>query len=252
MYHHSWRRALLAAIALVSLVALLARPALPQDQRYHGFADRRSWQGIPNAADVVSNLAFLLAGGVGLIGAWLRPGTGAVVAWRCLFLGTTLVTFGSGWYHWRPEDWTLLWDRLPMTISFMSLFAILLAENVLHPSAERFLLPPLLVLGAASVGYWYLADDLRVYLWVQFFPLLCIPVILLLFPARFTHGWLWVVSLVLYGLAKVTESHDLAIFAATGGFCSGHTLKHLLAGLAVFALVVLHWVRCPSPAAATA
>jgi len=232
----TWRTWFLGLIAIGSLVTTLSRPALPQNLVYHQFADQRTWLGIPHAADVLTNLALLVPGLLGMALCLRNRIPGARWSWLSLFAGTTLVTFGSGFYHWNPENWTLLWDRLPMTISFMGLFSILLCEYVFAESAERKLLPPLLFAGLASVVYWYAVDDLRIYLWVQFFPLVCIPLIALLFPARFSHQWLLFLALGLYALAKVTESHDLAIFQATGSVMSGHSLKHLLAGIANYAL----------------
>jgi hypothetical protein len=35
-----------------------------------------------------------------------------------LFLGIFLTGFGSSYYHWNPNDDTLFWDRLPMTLCF--------------------------------------------------------------------------------------------------------------------------------------
>ena len=41
-----------AAIAFILVASLLA-PRIPQDQGYHGFADQRTWLGVPNGADVL-------------------------------------------------------------------------------------------------------------------------------------------------------------------------------------------------------
>jgi hypothetical protein len=46
------------------------------------------------------------------------------------------------------------------------------------------------------------------------------------------------VLLVLYAVAKVFELGDEAIFHATGEVVSGHTLKHLVAALAVLPVLV--------------
>ncbi|HMX53755.1 MAG TPA: hypothetical protein PLP53_07480, partial [Plasticicumulans sp.] len=58
-------------LLLFALIALqLGGPALPflaQPPGYHAFADTRALAGIANAADVLSNLSFLLAA---LAGAW--------------------------------------------------------------------------------------------------------------------------------------------------------------------------------------
>jgi hypothetical protein len=64
---------------------------------------------------------------------------------------------------------------------------------------------------------------------VQFYPMLAIPLMLFLFPARydrtadllFAFGW--------YVLAKVNEQLDVNVFEWLGYVVSGHTLKHLCA-----------------------
>ena len=40
-----------------------------------------------------------------------------------------------------------------------------------------------------------------------------------------------------YGLAKVFETFDLQVYRLLGGTLSGHTIKHVLAAFAVFAIV---------------
>ncbi|NLI79795.1 MAG: hypothetical protein GX442_25545 [Candidatus Riflebacteria bacterium] len=239
----------LAVLAVGSLAAVLSVPPIPQNQLYHLFADARVWLGIPNAADVLTNLAFLVPGLLGLFLAGWSPPPGAVWSWRAVFGGSLLVAFGSGFYHWRPEDWTLVWDRLPMTISFMGLFAVMLCEYVWREESERLVLPPLLAAGLGSVVWWYGFDDLRVYLWVQFFPLACLLLVPALFPARYSQGWKLFLALGLYALGKVVEVHDRAVFAATGNLVSGHSLKHLLAGLGAWVLYVWLRDRQPLPAA---
>ncbi len=243
----TWPALLLAGLAAGSLAAVLSGPPIPQNQLYHRFADARSWLGIPNAVDVLTNLAFLVPGLFGLFLAGRNPPPGAVWSWRAVFGGSLLVAFGSGFYHWRPEDWTLVWDRLPMTVSFMGLFSLMLCEYVWREEDERLVLPPLLAAGLGSVVWWYGFDDLRVYLWVQFFPLACLLLVPALFPARYSQGWNLLAALGLYALGKVVEARDRAVFAATGGLISGHSLKHLLAGLG--ALVLCQWFRDRQPLA---
>jgi hypothetical protein len=48
---------------------------------------------------------------------------------------------------------------------------------------------------------------------------------------------------VWYGLAKVLEAGDEAVYALTGGWVSGHSIKHLLASGAVFAIWRQLWLR---------
>ena len=40
-----------------------------------------------------------------------------------------LTGFGSSYYQWNPNDNTLFWDRLPMTLCFMAIFAAALEER---------------------------------------------------------------------------------------------------------------------------
>jgi hypothetical protein len=227
-----WREWGLVAVILAPLGLLVTRAPLPQDPRYHGLVDTRTWLGIPHFADVASNLPFLA---VGLAGLALCNGGrmgGAHRSWTVFFLGVALVFFGSSYYHWHPDNASLAWDRLPITISVMGLFAGLVSEHA-QARLERALLAPAVAIGIASVALWAWTDDLRVYLWVHAFPLLCIAYVLIVFPGRYTHRRYLAYGLAAYALAKAAEFYDAEIYALTGRAMSGHTLKHLLAALAV-------------------
>jgi hypothetical protein len=149
-----------------------------------------------------------------------------------------LVFAGSGYYHATPNDNTLVWDRLPMTLAFMGLFAALVSEH-LGAQWERPVLVPALVIGVGSVLWWRYSDDLRVYIWVQLAPLLAIPFILAMFPARYTHRVYLLYGLFFYALAKVAELYDRETFAQTSLLVSGHSLKHLTAALAPGMLLLM-------------
>lgn len=225
------RELILIAIIGLSLVAVYFIPRFGQNPEYHDFADKRAFFGIPNFFDVISNVGFLIVGYLGLRLCFSsRPG----IDWAVLFFGVALVSFGSGYYHWSPDNNTLVWDRLPMTIGFMGLFIALLAEHA--GESWRKLLVPALIVGAGSVLYWHLTDDLRFYAWIQAVPLFTVPIVLILFPGRFTHRWLLLVALVLYVVAKITETFDDEIFVFLGSTMSGHTIKHILSALGVLAI----------------
>ncbi len=233
----------LLVIGLVTLIAIAVAavtPPVPQDPAYHDFADKRAMLGVANFWNTVSNVPFLLVGCIGLLALLTKQATGIVTemrpAYLIFFVGVALVAFGSGYYHLNPNNETLVWDRLPMTISFMAFFSIIVAENVSVNWGRRMLIP-LLLLGAASVFYWHFtelqgAGDLRPYALVQFLPMLLIPVLLLQYPSRFaSNGWVWAV-LAAYVASKITEFADVGIFEAIG--FSGHAIKHLLAALGTF------------------
>jgi predicted membrane channel-forming protein YqfA (hemolysin III family) len=231
---------LLVLLIVGSFAAVMSLPPslLAQDLGYSGFADRRSFLGIPNFANVVSNVAFLLVGCAGLWLSFSRSVDVARASWSVFFLGVALVSVGSAYYHWAPRNDTLLWDLFPITIGFMGLFAALLCERV-SARLERWLLGPAILVGLASVLYWRFFGDRRPYVWIQVAALLMIPAALLLFRNDRRGDRFLVIGFACYALAKGAEAYDHPIFGLTGGWISGHTLKHLLAALACFAIYAM-------------
>lgn len=235
----SWRRLTRAErLCLIALVGTLVLwPLLPfvaQDQAYHAFADRRVFLGIPNAADVLSNLAFLLVGAVGVMRlaasdrAMFSAPTEASL-W-CVMLGFVATAAGSAWYHLDPDDATLFWDRLPMTLIFAGLLSAALAQRVSGKLA-RVGLVALVVLGVASVAYWRATGDLSLYALLQFGGLGALLLLVAVTPrGADPFQWWWVIGW--YALAKVVEVADGAIWEASGGFVAGHALKHVAAAVA--------------------
>jgi FtsH-binding integral membrane protein len=239
------------APALIGLALVLFLSPIAQDPAYHDFADERELLGIPFFGDVITNLAFVLAALHGLIilrraatseesGSFHEPKEKR--AYLLFFASVLLTGFGSGWYHLHPDNASLFWDRLPMTGIFMSLFSIVITERI-NSRLGGALLWPLIVLGAASVVYWRLGEragegDLRFYALVQFYPMIAIPLILCLYPARYSRtGYFWGLAL-LYALAKAAELLDREIFY-WNGVLSGHNLKHLLAALGAWGLAIM-------------
>ena len=227
---------LLAAFALCAIVAAFQLPPIAQDPAYHAFADRRTILGIDNFWNVVSNLPFLLAGLYGLGRLSRVPRKALKTPFLMLGLGVILVGLGSAAYHYRPSTATLVWDRLPMTVTFMALFSLVLSDRV-DEGLGRALLWPLIGAGVASVAYWYWTElqqhgDLRAYAVVQFLPLLLMPSMLFVSRGRWlSTGWLWGV-LAAYVLAKAAEYYD-GLFYEWMGLAGGHSLKHVLAAGAV-------------------
>lgn len=221
---------LLLVSPLLYLLFLYGGP-IPQDRGYHLFADVRTCLGLQNFGNVVSNFPFLLIGAAGALWCYRHPGMGAIPSWMVFFLGVALVFFGSGYYHRTPDNDTLVWDRLPMTVAFMGLLVALVSEHI-EAKLERALLVPAIAIGIASVYWWKYSDDLRVYIWVQFAPLLAIPFVLAAFPGRYSHRHYLLYGVAFYALAKVAEHYDHGFYALSSRILSGHSLKHLLAAAA--------------------
>src|SRR5215510_3738078 len=219
-----------------SLAGLLLLPPIPQDQGYHHFADQRTLFGVPNFWNVVSNLPFIAVGSVGLRRFHRNP------AIFVIFLGIFLTGFGSSYYHWDPSDRTLFWDRLPMTLCFMAILAVVVEERV-SARLGAVLLWPLLATGILSLLLWRSSGDLRLYGWVQFFPYLALPLLLLMCQPKYSGTFYWVAAAALYALAKLFELYDHAVYS--NFILSGHTLKHLFAAAACFAVLRYSKTRQP-------
>jgi hypothetical protein len=243
---------LLTAVAIAVLFATC--PPLPQPLAYHNFADQRCLCcGVPNTFDVLSNIPFLLVSALGLdhvMGGRMLAAAGADVPppvfadrgvelplWITFFAGVGLIALGSGYYHWRPSNERLVWDRLPMTVAFMSFLSVVLTDTVVQATAAatNSCLGVLVIIGLASVAYWDRTDDLRLYVLVQFYSLALIPLLISLFPSRYDNANVeYLIALAFYVGAKIAEALDKKIFRATGRLLSGHTLKHLLSGVTTF------------------
>lgn len=221
----------------VSLAALLLLPPVVQDQNYLQFADMRVMCGVPNSWNVLSNIPFIVIGAIGL--AQFRNDPTTVV----IFAGIFMTGFGSAYFHWSPDNDGLFWDRLPIALAFMALLAAAIQER-LDARTGAALLWPLLVIAIASLLLWRQNGDLRLYAWVQFFPLLTVPALFLLRPPKYTGTLYWIVAAALYAVAKVFEHFDAAIFSI-GDIVSGHTLKHLVAAAACFAILRYFQTRRP-------
>ncbi|MBC7777934.1 MAG: alkaline phytoceramidase [Phycisphaerae bacterium] len=238
---------ILSSLLLLATLGLGIADPIPQNPAYHDYADQRVILGIPYFWNVMSNLPMLF---IGLYGLWQasrhynrRPA--GVARWIPLVLsgGVFITCFGSAYYHWAPSNDTLLWDRLPMTLMFMSLLSLLMYDY-LGPRAGTLSFWLTLPLGIASVLYWHLGEaaghgDLRPYALVQFFPMLAVPVFLLSYPGKVPYVRYILYLLGWYVVAKLCEHYDKPIYE-TLGFWSGHTLKHLFGAVGlVYAMKLL-------------
>ena len=239
--------ALAIGMTIAILIAVVLLPPLPEPQIFRGLADNRTLLSIPNFLNVVSNLPFLLVGVWALYFLSCTSANGKVFADRrerwpyfICFFAVILTCFGSAYYHLETDSARLFWDRLPMAIAFMALFSAVIVERIgIRPGLR--LLMPLIAIGLASVLYWrwsllYATENLLPYAVVQYGSILAIAVMAAIFPSRYTRGADMIQAVAIYALAKVAEVLDAQIYAM-GGIVSGHTLKHLIAGLAAYWLL---------------
>lgn len=231
----------LIIISLLFIIGMFSIPAIPQALSYHQFANQQTIFGIPNFFDAISNIAFLIVAYLGLRLLYSNKKVELIESirhvYRLFFISVFAVGLGSFYYHLYPENATLLWDRLPMSIAFMSFFTIVIAEYINKKLAKKLFLP-LLIIGVTSVLYWSWTEsinqgDLRLYFLIQFLPMLLMPIIFILYSSRFTLSVFFWLVLLCYGLAKGLEIIDFEVYELTE-IVSGHTLKHLVSAAGIF------------------
>jgi len=184
--HHA---SILLILTIASCVLLFSLPKINQDIHYHDFSDSNFYFGISNFFNVLSNIPFLFIGIIGILK--IRKITIEEFpkeSMTIFFIGVFLTGLGSSYYHWNPSNETLLWDRIPMTITFMSLLSAIISLHMEYWSG-KLLLAPFIIIGIGSCLYWYYTEtigqgDLRPFIFVQYFPIVLIPIILFLFPLK--------------------------------------------------------------------
>ncbi|MBV1731977.1 MAG: hypothetical protein KUA38_06990 [Hydrogenophaga sp.] len=201
----------------------------------HPFVDTRSLWGVPHFMDVWTNGAMGVAG---LLGGWalLRVGPwglGTRLALAVFFGGLLATCFGSAWYHWAPDAHGLVLDRMGMAVTFAGALALAVAERVgQKPAACVMRLTLVVALLSAAMPLTH--GNVLPWAVVQFGGMALMAWLALHKPRAGALGVRLGVLIGLYALAKLLELGDEAVFHATGDGVSGHSLKHLVAGLAAW------------------
>ncbi len=216
---------------------------ITQDINYHDFADKRHFYGIPNTLNIVSNIVIFLVGILGVLFILqFKLKLGFTRANLFFFSALIFTAVGSSYYHLNPTNETLIWDRLPMTMTFMAFFSVVIYEFISKTHSYKLLFP-LIALGFCSILYWQLTkqlgkEDLRFYVLVQFLPIILIVLILTMYRKNQFSKTTWFIVLM-YVLAKLFEEFDYQVFSILQ-CVSGHSIKHLFAGIApLFYLIYL-------------
>lgn len=230
--------------ALLLVLLALAGPAVVQPAHYHDFADQRVWCNVPHALDVLSNLPFAawgLAGLWALARAVRLRALDSVPAWLAgLFFAGLIATAGvSSYYHWQPDDAGLVWDRAGMVLAFAGLLG-LAGVQAAGRRAGAALGVAVLVCGLMAVGVWAASGDLLPWAVLQGGGMVLILLVAWLPPVPCASSLRirWGAVIALYALAKVLELADHQVFALTSQLVSGHSLKHVLASLSAWPVLL--------------
>jgi hypothetical protein len=237
------RWSIIAGACVVALVVTALLPPIAQPQSYHHFADQRTIFGVAHGLDVLSNLAFLVSGLLGLLFVTQAEAMDAGTRWALatLFLGLALTSIGSAYYHLAPDNGRLVFDRLPMIIAMSGCIGAVVTDR--FGGAKAWVVAALIATGLWTVYQWNVSEqmghgDLRWYALYEGLIILTGAMLLLLSSSRHGATSAFVIAVAGNVLAKVFELLDKPIYAL-GGIVSGHTLKHFSAGLAFLPLVFL-------------
>lgn len=239
--HLSPREQGLAILILLLLALACLAPPIAQASGYHAFADTHTRWGLPHAGNLLSNLPFAIVGGaLLLLRTHAAPPEAALL--RLTGGGLVLTALGSAWYHAAPGDSGLAIDRLAMCIAFAGLLGLAACRASARAGVALAVLA--LAGGVAAVLAWQHTGNLTPWVVVQGGGLLLLAGLAACraeaaLPVRW---WLLVAG---YLLAKALEVGDHAVWAASGEWISGHSLKHVVAALSV--LPVVDAVRTAQP-----
>ena len=229
---------LLACLGLV--VPALFAPPVPQPWNYDQFADQRTLWGLPFAMDVLSNVAFALAGVAGGVALAMLPARSLSNVQRAMavlfFTGLVLTAAASSWYHGYPDGAGLAIDRCGMAIAFAGLLGLAAAGRVSERGGAVLGLA-VLAIGPVCAHVALAAGNVLPWALLQFGGM---ALIVWLATLRQRHGALhirWSMVILAYAVAKLLELNDHAVYQWTGQLVSGHTLKHVVAALAAWPVI---------------
>ena len=244
-----YRGFVLIAVFVVAAITLYFLDPIAQDLAYHKFSDCRTYFGIPHFTDVVSNLPFLIIGFIGIRlarKAYRKETMAYFLMTFVLFVGVLFTGLGSAFYHYAPNNFALIFDRLPMTLVFTAFFATIIYDYV-DRRVGAWAFYTLLAVGVYSIIYWYYTEitgvgDLRLYAFIQFFPVVAVPLILVFYKNSELYTKQLIYVFLAYAIAKLFEHYDTQIFEFLR-IISGHTIKHLFSALAVYFIYKIYFKR---------
>ena len=193
---------------------LLSKYTIPKS--YHNFSDKRNFIGIPNAMNVFSNILFLY------------PAFYLLFKKKANFLAINIIflAFTSAYYHINPSNRTILLDMI---------FVISINTIILSYFVDERIGYILYGLGILSVCVWKVTED------IKFYALLQIGILLFcLYKLADTSASHYILPILCLAIAvRASERYDSTIYKFTNKLVSGHTLKHIIAPIQIYVIIVV-------------
>ena len=237
-------------LILIAVAAVAATwygvPAFPQDPAYHNFADTRQLYGINNFWNIATNAVILVVAIAGIIRSTRLSEVHVYAGLRrqfgILFTAALLTALASAWYHLQPGNTSLVVDRLGIAVVIAAFLSVVISIYI-SSFGGKLLLWPLIAAGLASVIYWHRtelagAGDLRFYALAQYLPIAMVLIILSAYRGIQRPTITLMTAILLYGAAKAAEHFDAEVLEYSG-VLSGHSVKHILAGLGLLMVYLI-------------
>lgn len=227
--------ALLGAMLFASLMGLLAWGPVGYPAATGRNTDPRAVLGLAQGWNVLSLLPLFAASVAGAVGLQRRGADGPRrAAWRLFFGAATLATVAGGFDHLAPGDTGFLLAQV-VTASVCALLSLIYLAERLGP---RWVAPGLLAaavasgplggLACAASAAWLGGPDLRWLLWLEFLPMLLVPLGVWGLRSVGLGPRDWTVALLWFAAAKLFDGADGWVWQVSGGAIGGHVVNHLL------------------------
>ena len=204
---------------------------IERPKEYHNFADKKNILNIPNTVNVVSNISFLIP-----VFYLLKSTKKRSLKVNLLMIHLVLLGIASTYYHYIPSDKTLFWDMLMIATTSMVVLNIFMTPQNLQKEEEKVDSYQLLFyhFGFLSVIYWKFTGDIRLYLII----LIGVPLYIILknYKNKDIRNYL-LLMIVSNIILRLSEHNDHFIYQFTNKNISGHTIKHIFAGIGIFSVI---------------
>ena len=189
--------------------------------KYHNFADKRSFIGIPNIINIISNIAILIPA------IYLFLQDRKKDESKILIFHVILLSLSSMYYHYNPSDKTLFYDIL--MIATTSMIVLILISDTDHKLL-------LYIYGIISILYWKYTGDLRLYLLI----LIGVPIYIIYKYIKNDklRKYIYIITIINI-LLRISEHNDNLIYKLSNNKISGHSLKHILGGIGIWYIIIL-------------
>ena len=222
-------------IGLVVLLigGLIALPSIPLVHSHHQYAGQISYWGVPAFTQCLSSLCLVGVGIFGLIKRTRYTLSTALITGLITFL-IALILSGLGLiiYHWSPQNQTILFKHVPISLLCMGLsFSLLVSQSKLRHWGWVYGL--MMGYGVLSPIYGAYAQQLQIYYATLFFPI----ALMILLIARiwsFSYTTSLIYGVVFLILGKLAEVADYSIYHWTMNWIPGLILAHILYSLGYF------------------